>query len=156
MPLPFPVLAVGWVVGAVLHADADGPDADRNAEAVYNIGTVTFTPKTNYHLESARIAVTRGPVVALLDSHGDIHPQRSQSDNTGDDAEDGISLPVGTYTVTYKLQRGLGLPSHDIVVTSDHTPAAPLELFTTIEDPPDPAVPTNTMTDAEISAALGG
>ena len=133
--MEIPTLQTGWVVGAIFHADADGPDPDLAAEAVVNVGTVTFTPVVPWHKHDARTAITHGALTALLDSHGDLHPQRTASDTTGTDTEDGISLPVGTYNVTYALNRG-ALPSHQITVTAAHTTAAPLALFTTLDEPP--------------------
>lgn len=130
-----PTIQTGWVVGAIFHADADGPDPGLAAEAVVNVGTVTFTPAVPWHKHDARTAITHGPITALLDSQGDIHPQRAVVDTTGTDSDDGISLPVGTYTVTYALNRG-ALPSHDITVTRDHTTSSPLALFTTLDEPP--------------------
>ena len=132
--IPYPSIQTGWVVGAIFHDSADGPDLDLAAEAAVNVGTVTFEPKVDWNKYDARTAITRGPITALLDSQGDIHPQRAVVDTTGTDSEDGISLPVGTYTVTYALNRG-ALPSHDITVTRDHTPAAPLALFATLDEP---------------------
>ena len=133
--IPYPHIQTGWVVGAIFHAISDGPDWDLAAEAAVNVGTVTFEPKVDWDKYDARTAITRGPITALLDSQGDIHPQRAVVDTTGTDSDDGISLPVGTYTVTYKLNRG-ALPSHDITVTAAHTTAAPLALFTTMDEPP--------------------
>ena len=130
-----PTIQTGWVVGAIFHADADGPDPDLAAEVIVNVGTVTFTPAVPWHKHDARTAITHGALTALLDSHGDLHPQRTARDTTGTDTEDGISLPVGTYNVTYTLNRG-ALPSHQITVTAAHTTAAPLALFATMDEPP--------------------
>ena len=135
--MAIPVLATGWVVGAIYHAAADDADLDRLAQAAVNVGTVTFTPATGYHLASTTQAITHGTIVALLDSHGDLHPQRTSSDTTGTDTEDGISLPVGAYDVTYALNHG-SLPSHQIVVTAAHTTGAPLALFATMATPAEP------------------
>ena len=141
--MAIPTLETGWVVGAIFHASADGPDGDLAAEAAVNVGTVTFEPKVDWNKYDARTAITHGPITALLDSQGDIHPQRAVADTTGTDSEDGISLPVGTYTVTYSLNRG-ALPSHDITVTRDHTPDAPLALFATLDEPPPTPPPGST------------
>ena len=78
--MAIPVVATGWVVGAIFHATADDADLDRLAQAAVNVGTVTFTPATGYHLASTTQAITHGTIVALLDSHGDLHPQRTSSD----------------------------------------------------------------------------
>ena len=153
--MAIPVLATGWVVGAIFHATADDADLDRLAQAAVNVGTVTFTPATGYHLASTTQAITHGTIVALLDSHGDLHPQRTSSDTTGTDTEDGISLPVGAYCVTYALNHG-SLPSHQIVVTAAHTVEAPLALFASMDEPAIPLTPGISMSDAEILAALEG
>ena len=129
--IPYPSIQTGWVVGVIFHADADGPDPDLAAEAVVNVGTVTFTPVVPWHKHDARTAITHGALTALLDSHGDLRPQRA----TGTDTEDGVSLPVGTYNVTYALNRG-ALPDHQITVTAAHTAVAPLALFVTLDEPP--------------------
>ena len=42
--IPFPNIQTGWVVGAIFHTSADGPDEDLTAETAVNVGTVTFTP----------------------------------------------------------------------------------------------------------------
>ena len=144
--MSIPVLATGWVVGAIFHATADDADLDRLAQAAVNVGTVTFTPATGYHLASTTQAITHGTIVALLDSHGDLHPQRTSSDTTGTDTEDGISLPTGAYQVTYDLTRGGSLPSHQIVVTSAHTVEAPLALFATMATPAEPGATYVTLT----------
>ena len=133
--MAIPTIQTGWVVGAIFHADADGPDPDFDAETVVNVGTVTFTPAASWHKHDARTAITHGAITALLDSHGDLHPQRKPGDSTGTDTEDGISLPVGIYDVTYTLNRGT-LPSHQITVTAAHTTTAPLELFATMDELP--------------------
>ena len=153
--MAIPVLATGWVVGAIFHATADDADLDRLAQAAVNVGTVTFTPATGYHLASTTQAITHGTIVALLDSHGDLHPQRTSSDTTGTDTEDGISLPVGAYGVTYALNHG-SLPSHQIVVTAAHTVEAPHALFASMDEPAIPLSPGISMSDAEILAALEG
>ena len=153
--MAIPVLATGWVVGAIFHATADDADLDRLAQAAVNVGTVTFTPLTSYHLASTTQAITHGTIVALLDSHGDLHPQRTSSDTTGTDTEDCISLPVGAYGVTYALNHG-SLPSHQIVVTAAHTVEAPLALFATMDEPAIPLTPGISMSDAEILTALEG
>lgn len=142
-----PIIETGWVVGAIHHATTDGSDAGLAAESTVNVGTVTFTPSRAYALPDPFTAITLGPLVALLDSHGDLHPQRQTGDTTGTDTEDGVSLPVGDYTVTYALGRG-SLPSHPITVTAAHTTASPLALFTTMSQPPyvPPAgTPVNTL-----------
>ena len=154
--MAIPVLATGWVVGAIFHATADDADLDRLAQAAVNVGTVTFTPATGYHLASTTQAITHGTIVALLDAHGDLHPQRTSSDTTGTDTEDGISLPTGAYQVTYDLTRGGSLPSHQIVVTAAHTVEAPLALFASMDEPAIPLTPGISMSDAEILAALEG
>ena len=151
--MAIPALATGWVVGAIFHAAADDADLDRLAQAAVNVGTVTFTPLTGYHLASTTQAITHGTIVALLDSHGGLHPQRTSSDPTG--TEDGISLPVGAYGVTYALNHG-SLPSHQIVVTAAHTVEAPLALFASMDEPAIPLTPGISMSDAEILAALEG
>ena len=133
--MAIPTIQTGWVVGAIFHASADGPDPDLAAEAVVNVGTVTFTPAVPWHKHDARTAITHSALTALLDSHGDLHPQRTTGDTTGTDTEDGISLPVGTYDVTYTLNRGT-LPSHQITVTAAHTTASPLALFATMDEAP--------------------
>lgn len=149
--MPIPTLATGWVVGAVYHADPDSADLDRLAEAVVNVGTVTFTPVSGYHLPSTSQAVTHGTITAWLDAHGDLHVGRQPSDTTGTDTEDGISLPVGGYTVSYALNKG-ALPSHSIVVTEAHTVEAPLALFASMDSPSAPGTPG--LTAANLAAAL--
>ena len=65
--MAIPVLATGWVVGAIFHATADDADLDRLAQAAVNVGAVTFTPLTGYHLASTTQAITDGTIVAMLD-----------------------------------------------------------------------------------------
>lgn len=153
--MALPTLATGWVVGAVYHADPDGADVDRLAEAVVNIGTVTFTPKTAYHLADARTAVTHGirhrPARLARRHPPAAHPARQHGHRHG-----GRREPARGRLLSYSLRRG-ALPSHDITVTDAHTTGSPLELFTTLPEPTLAGVPAEyTMTDAEISAALGG
>lgn len=152
--MTIPTIPTGWVVGSIHHATADGPDALRAAESLVAIGTVTFTPTSGHMIVDFFTAVTRTPIVAVLDAEGDIHPQRAQSDNT----EDGISLPIGSYAVTYSLAADYGtLPGHTITVTEAHTTAAPLPLFASMAAPDTPgdALANNSMTDDEITTALG-
>lgn len=150
-----PILPQGFVVGRILTSRGDSADADKQADTAVVVGMVDFTPATAYRKLDATTVVTHSKITAQLDSHGDLHPQRETSDNTGSDAEDGIWLPVGTWKVTYRLGTGFGaLPEHQIEVTTAHTEAAPLPLFANLGDPA-PAGATLVMLQVPLGAQQG-
>ena len=153
--MALPIIDTGWVVGSIFHSEADDSDPDRKAQVAVNVGTIKFTPATGYHLASPVQAITHGPISASLDSQGDIHPLRTSNYETGSDTEDGVSLPIGVYNVTYSLQKG-SLPSHQIVVKTEHTTESPLSLFASMNEPAIPLTPGIGMSDAEILTALEG
>lgn len=147
-----PILPQGFVVGRILTSRGDSADADKKADTAVVVGMVDFTPATAYRKLDAFTAVTHSKMTAKLDSHGDLHPQRETSDNTGSDTEDGIWLPTGTWKVTYRLNTGMGaLPEHQIEVTAAHTEAAPLPLFANLSAP----APAGA-TFVQLSVPLGG
>ena len=147
-----PILPRGFVVGRILTSRGDSADADRYPDTVVVVGQVDFTPATDYRKIDATTVVTYSKIAAKLDSHGDLHPKRETSDDTGSDTEDGIWLPPGKWKVTYQLNPGFGsLPEHQIEVTSAHTEAAPLPLFANLGDPA-PAGETL----VQLSVPLGG
>ena len=124
------------MVGRILTSRGDSADADKFPDTAVVVGMVDFTPATPYRKLDAFTAITHSKITAKLDSHGDLHPQRETSDNTGSDTEDGIWLPTGTWKVTYRLNTSFGaLPEHHIEVTTAHTEAAPLPLFANMGDP---------------------
>ena len=147
-----PILPQGFVVGRILTSRGDSADADKQADTAVVVGMVDFTPATPYRKLDATTVVTHSKITAKLDSHGDLHPQRGASDNTGSDAEDGIWLPTGKWGVTYRLNTGFGaLPEHHIEVTTAHTEATPLPLFANLGDP----APSGA-TFVQLSVPLGG
>ena len=147
-----PILPRGFVVGRILTSRRDSADADKFPDTAVVVGLVDFTPATAYRKLDAFTAITHSKITAKLDSHGDLHPQREASDDTGSDAEDGIWLPVGTWAVAYRLNTGFGaLPEHHIEVTTAHTEAAPLPLFANLGDP----APAGA-TFVQLSVPLGG
>lgn len=141
-----PILPQGFVVGRILTSRGDSADADKKADTAVVVGVVIFTPATAYRKLDSFTAVTHSRIAAELDSHGDLHPKRESSDNTGSDTEDGIWLPVGTWKVTYLLDPGFGeLPEHNIEVTEAHTEETPLPLFANMGDAPQPGASYVTM-----------
>ena len=141
-----PILPQGFVVGRILASRGDSTDADKKADTAVVAGMVDFTPATPYRKLDAFTAVTHNQITAKLDSHGDLHPLRATSGNTGSDTEDGIWLPTGTWKVTYRLNTGYGaLPEHNIEVTTAHTEADPKALFADMGDAPQPGASYVTM-----------
>lgn len=114
-------LGYGKVVAQFLLAVADTvEDVDVLPDPRAAEGTITFTP-TNPNLvtvEPRPATVVKQPLTFALNEQGLL------VDANGND---GVWMVAGQYTVAYNIT-GIRLNSHSILVTTDHTEAAPLDL----------------------------
>ena len=120
-------ITYGKVVGRFIQAVGDSVDLDFLPNASPIVGTVTLTPANPLTKEidtDPPTTVVRTPIVCALNTQGFL---RSPAGDVG------VWLVTGVYKVTYSTQ-GTPIPTHDIVVTEEHTNENPLDL--TIALPP--------------------
>ena len=123
--LPSDFTPFGHVVGRVIRAVGDtpaDPDADPEAIPVTGTGLVRFTP-----LDATRVVISTSPdtwvaqetIAADLDNDGLLSVSGSP----------GVSLWPGAWKVSAGSASVFSFPTFTIEVTSAHTAAAPLELW---------------------------
>ena len=120
-------LTYGKVVGRFIQAVGDSVDLDFLPNATPIVGNVTLTPVNPLTKEINTVpptTVVRSAITCSLNTQGLL---RSPAGDVG------VWLVAGVYKVTYSTQ-GTAIPSHDILVTEEHTNENPLDL--TIALPP--------------------
>ena len=124
MPIEPPTdSAYGFVVCQIIRRVADATDSDDFPDAVAASGRVLFKPQVQVSKVSAPSAfAVRETVTVTLDDQGRIT-------SPGNASLFGVWLLAGVYSVIFQLDNAT-LPSMTIEVTTDHTPAAPLDLVT--------------------------
>ena len=120
IPLPASEQVFGCVVGQVIRGVGDGNDADVLPEAIPAQGSITFTPdRILVRASNPSSFVAYESVTCTLDNTGKMTLSNS----------DRVWLPVGSYTVSFSLNKG-SISSFKILVTKEHTHDNPLDLVT--------------------------
>ena len=113
----------GFVACQIIRRVADATDSDDFPDAVAASGQVLFKPQVQVSKVSSPSAfAVQETVTVTLDDQGRIT-------SPGNASLFGVWLLAGVYSVTFQLNNAT-LPSLIIEVTTDHTPAAPLDLVT--------------------------
>jgi hypothetical protein len=133
----------GKVVARFLLAIGDSDDPGSMPDAAPATGTIKFTPlvpNTKVVAPEAALVTARPPLCQLADGYL-VDAQGNQ----------GVWLLAGAYDVVFSI-KGVRLAPLTIIVTEDHTDAAPLVL--TLQVPPGPPVITPTEY-SELSQRMG-
>lgn len=123
--LPSDFLPFGHVVGRVIRAVGDtpaDPDADPEAIPVAGVGLVRFTPLDDHRVVTSTTPdswVAQETIVADLDDDGLLSVSGTP----------GVSLWPGAWKVSAGSASAFSFPTFTIQVTSEHTAASPLELW---------------------------
>lgn len=140
----------GYVVGILVSSRMDGGDDNRLPDAM---GATSVKPeftrkKGQYRLPlhdpedgAHGMLVQTERVRAAVMPSGHITSDLDAQGSATTDARPGVWLPVGTYGVSFAGH----FPSFDIEVTTGHTEAAPLDLYTVAPEQPGPAKVVNAL-----------
>lgn len=129
---PPPVVPFGFVTGRFALAVADtSRDEDHMPDFEPAKGEILFRPAA-----AKIVAQSPSRYISPLTVTCTLNPLGQVADANG---LGGIWLVAGTYSVTFKLT-GISVPAFDIVVTAEHTIAAPLDLVQYAPTPIEPSV----------------
>ncbi|MSS45279.1 hypothetical protein FYJ43_04305 [Cutibacterium sp. WCA-380-WT-3A] len=134
--------AYGFVTARAIRAVADSTSADDpypDGPPVAMDKAVTFRP-----LETGRIIPGASPEPSIRAQHEDIVADFDANGYLSLNGQRGLWLYTGTWQVSFAA--ALGWTPYQITVTTDHTTAHPLDLWTAAGwQPPDASAPTVTL-----------
>ena len=136
-----PEVEYGYIAGRFGLSIADGTDADDTPDLVPATAmTVKLTPAVPVRRFNTNPPTTiiADPINAVVGTDGLVRVKPLPGET--EPREPGVKLVTGTYQVTYSNVTGTAPPPHSILVTTEHTKEAPLDLTPAGPLVPSPAV----------------